>query len=69
MSVVRVIQQQANDEEISAASRAYRSQLDSGNSSKSALVLATIVYLQRNPRVPAVIARARVAAAIGCMAA
>lgn len=57
------------DDEIFAASRVYRSQLDSGNSSKTALVLASIVYLQRNPRVPTAEARARVAAAIGAVAA
>ena len=63
------IQLVEQSDEISAANRVYRSQLESGNSSQSALVLATIVYLQRNPLVPQAVARARVAAAIGAMAA
>ncbi len=63
------IQQRVCDDENSALSRVFQSQLDCGNSSKTALVLATIVYLQRNPKVPAVVARARVAAAIGAVAA
>ena len=63
------IQLLEQSDEFSAANRVYRSQLESGNSSQSALVLATIVYLQRNPRVPQVVARARFAAAIGAMAA
>jgi len=62
------IQLVEQSDEISAANRVYRSQLESGNSSQSALVLATIVYLQRNPRVPQAVARACVAAAIGAMA-
>ena len=41
------IQLVEQSDEISAANRVYRSQLESGNSSQSALVLATIVYLQR----------------------
>ncbi len=62
-------QRRVCDDENSAVSRVYQSQIDCGNSSKTALVLATIVYLQRNPKVPAVVARARVAAAIGTVAA
>ena len=63
------VQARSKEDEIFAASRVYRSQLDSGNTVNSALVLATIVYLQRNPRVPTDVARARVAAAIGAKAA
>ena len=63
------IQLVEQEDEIDAANRVYRSQLESGNSSQSALVLATIVYLQRKPRVPQAVARARVAAAIGTLAA
>lgn len=59
----------SKEDEIFAASRVYRSQIDSGNTANSALVLATIVYLQRNPLVPTDVARARVAAAIGAIAA
>ena len=67
--VESTVRQCACEDEISAVSRAYRSQIDSGNSTKTALVLATIVYLQRNPKVPAVVARARVAATIDAVAA
>jgi len=67
--VKSTVQQLGCEEEISAISRAYRSQIDCGNSIKTALVLATIVYLQRNPKVPAVVARARVAATVGAVAA
>ena len=63
------IQLVEQEDELDAANRVYRSQPESGNSSQSALVLATIVYLQRNPRVPQAVARARVAAAIGTLAA
>ena len=63
------IQLVEQSDEFSVANRVYRSQLVSGNLSQSALVLATIVYLQRNPHVLQAVARARFAAAIGAMAA
>lgn len=55
----------ATGEELSAASTAYRQQVAFGYTPESALVAATIAYLQRNPRVPAATARARIADAIG----
>lgn len=62
MSAIRL---RVCDNELSTASRVYRRQLDPGSQPKTALVLATIAYLQRNPTVPTVIGRARVAASVG----
>ncbi len=55
----------AEGEEIFAAQKAYRKQVKFGNPPRSALVAATIVYLQRNPSVPVIEARNRVARAVG----
>lgn len=43
-----------------AVQDAYREQISFGNAPKCALNLATIVYLQRHPKIPAKTARVRV---------
>lgn len=57
----------ATDDAYLAANNAYRQLLEIGNTQQSALVLATIAYLQRNPMVPMMEARARVAAMVGAI--
>jgi hypothetical protein len=44
---------------------AYRDQIEFGNTPETALGLAMIVYLRRNPRVPVREARSRVVKALG----
>ena len=48
-----------------AARAAYREQIEFGNTEDSALNLATIVYQQRHPCVPACQAKALVVEALG----
>lgn len=52
-------------DELCAARAAYREQIEFGSSEVNALNLATIVYQQRHPCVPACKARAIVGEALG----
>lgn len=54
-----------NCDAFGAAKNAYREQIAFGSPPQTALDLATIVYQQRNPRVPAQEARERIADALG----
>lgn len=52
-------------DEFCAARAAYREQIEFGNTEDNALNLATIVYQQRHPCVPAGQAKAMVSEALG----
>ncbi len=59
--------QYGTDDAFGAANNAYQQLLKIGNTQQTALVLATIAYLQRNPLVPMSEARTRVAAMVGAI--
>ncbi|MDD9905827.1 MAG: hypothetical protein OXT06_19845 [Rhodospirillaceae bacterium] len=50
---------------LEAAKAAYKEQINFGSAARTALDLATIVYQQRNPHVPASEARELIAGALG----